>query len=178
MTGALLLVLVACRPARFTPEGVAARSLRALDGDMDGRIEASEIPPNEPDADRDGNGEVTPAELLAVLEADPWSFHPLALEAPIVPDPEVRPDRDLARDGDHRTQVAVRDLLRLLRREVKARAPTVPLPSDEAIRAAAGTGRLDSVPSREALALLRAGAAEAEVTIPPLPGEATSSPAP
>ena len=147
---ALLLLACSARPHRFSDEVALRRTLAAIDRDRDGVVQVAEIPDREPD--RDGDGTLSPAELRASLDIDPWSVHADELEGGIE-GPRIKPNRALARDIDHTQQVIARDVLRFLRRELAAPGRT--LPSEDLIVRAWSTGRLDSVPAKEALAMFR-----------------------
>ena len=151
----ILLLVIACgdRSSRFTDDHALRRGLGAIDRDRNGTVEVGELP--DPLPDRDGDKTLSVAELREALDIDPWGVHTDELEGAF-PGPEVRPDKALARDVDHASQVVVRDTLRFLRRELNGAGQ--PLPNEELVLRAAGTGRLDSVPSKEAMAMFREAA--------------------
>ena len=151
----ILLLVIACgdRSSRFTDDHALQRSLAAIDRDRNGSVEVGELP--DPSPDRDGDGTLSVAELREALDVDPWSVHADEIEGAF-PGPSVRPDKTLARDVDHASRVVVRDTLRFLRRELSGAGQ--PLPNEELVLRAAGTGRLDSVPSKDAMAMFREAA--------------------
>ena len=147
----IVLLLVACSdPPRFADELALRRTLTAIDRDGDGIVEVGELPDRRPD--RDGDGALSVAELRESLDVDPWSAHADELEGGI-DGPRIRPNKALARDIDHAQQVLARDVLRFLRRELGG--PGRAIPSEELILRASGTGRLDSIPAKEAMAMFR-----------------------
>jgi hypothetical protein len=163
----ILWMLLACGQ-RFAGDRSLERSLALVDGDHDGKVEVGEVPEAGAGADTNGDGVVSASELRARLDADPFSFHAEDLQAQIgTPLPPMRPDRALERDREHAPQVMVRDVLRFIRRALAGAGRA--LPDDDLVARAATTGRLDSVPSKAAMALLR-DAAVANGT--PLPAAA------
>jgi hypothetical protein len=150
-----LLLALSCAPAsdRFAGDGALRRTLASIDRDGNGTVETTELP--DPGPDRDGNGALTPDELRAALDVDPWTVHEAELEPPFA-GPKARPTRSLARDVDHAPQVVVRDVLRFLARELAGDGRTVP--TEALVFDAAATGRLDSVPAKDALGILREAA--------------------
>ena len=145
------LLLLACSgPHRFADEVALRRTLASIDRNRDGIVEVGELPDRDPD--RDGDGTLSVGELRESLDVDPWSVHAAELEGRIV-GPKIRPNKALARDIDHTQQVIARDVLRFLRRELDGSDRTIP--SDDLILRAWSTGRLDSVPAKEAMAMFR-----------------------
>jgi hypothetical protein len=161
----IVLLLFACSdPPRFADEVALRRTLAAIDRDRDGIVEVGELPDRKPDRDRDGTLSV--AELRESLDIDPWSVRARDLEGGIE-GPKIRPNKALARDIDHAQQVVARDVLRFLRRELAAPGRTIP--SEELILRASGTGRLDSVPAKEAMAMFKEAAIAAGTPLPEPP---------
>ncbi len=161
-----LVLLLACGAGssgdRFAGDRALERSLAAIDRDRDGTVEARELP--DPRPDDDGDGTLSVDELRGSLDVDPWSVHAAELESDDFRGPRVRPNRALARDHHHAPQVLVRDVLRFLRRELTGDGRVVP--SEELILRAAATGRLDSVPAKEAMAILRDAAVSNGTPLP------------
>ena len=150
----IVLLLLACSgPHRFADELALQRTLAAIDRNRDGIVEVGELPDRRPD--RDGDGALSVAELRESLDMDPWSARADELEGGI-DGPRIRPNKALARDIDHAQQVVARDVLRFLRRELRGAGRTIP--SEELILRASATGRLDSVPAKEAMAMFREAA--------------------
>ena len=149
----IVLLALACHSSdRFADGAALERSMAVADRDHDGIVSFGELP--DPVPDRDGNGTLSVDELRESLDVDPWSVHADELEG--MQGPAVRPNRSLARDVDHARQILVRDVLRFLRRELKG--PDRTIPSEELILRASGTGQLDSVPAKEAMAMFREAA--------------------
>jgi hypothetical protein len=166
----IVFLLLACGERdRFAGDLALERSLAAIDRDRGGTVEVGEL--SDPLPDRDGNGRLSIRELRESLDVDPWSVHARELESELLTGPRVRPNKKLARDVDHASQVVVRDVLRFLRRELRGTGGA--LPSEELILRAAETGRLDSVPAKEAMAMFR-DAAIANGT--PLPNPTAAAP--
>jgi hypothetical protein len=166
----ILLLLLACGDRfgadRFDGDRALRRTLAAIDRDRDGTVRTDELPDSTPDLD--GDGVLSTAELRQALDVDPWTVHAEELDAPVLPGPMARPRRALTRDLDHAPQTVVRDVLRFLRRELEGDGRTVP--DNALILQAASTGRLDSVPAKEAMVILR-DAAVANGTPLPAPKE-------
>lgn len=151
MVAVIVLLLLACsEPRRFVDDQALRRTLAAMDRNRDGIVEVVELP--DPEPDRDGDGTLSVAELRESLDVDPWSVHADELKGAF-DRPRIRPNKALARDIDHTQQVIARDVLRFFRRELNGPGRTIP--SEELILRAAGTGRLDSVPAKEAMAMFR-----------------------
>lgn len=150
----IVLLLLACSdPPRFADDVALRRTLASIDRDHDGIVNVGELP--DPEPDRDGDGTLSVAELRASLAIDPWSKHVDEIDDGIE-GPVIRPNKALARDIDNAPHVLVRDVLRFLRRELSAPGRTIP--SEELILRASGTGRLDSIPAKEAMAMFREAA--------------------
>ncbi len=175
-----LLMALALGPGCEGPwraEDALRPGLERLDADGDGRLSAEELGRGSPsptditDADSDGDGALDLGELLALVRArDPASFD--EVEPGVSPTPEdgqrLRSDPPPVR--------RLRVLYEFMVAEVRRLRPDHPLPSPEAIRAAAGTGRLDSPESQAVLVELTAAYRELGFLVPP-PLQATS-PAP
>jgi hypothetical protein len=147
----ILVLALACHHSseRFADGAALQRTMAVADRNHDGTVAVGELP--DPLPDRDGNGTLSVDELRASLDVDPWAVHEDELEG--MEGPDVRPNKSLARDVGHARQILVRDVLRFLRRELNA--PDRTIPSEELILRAWTTGQLDSVPSKEAMAMFR-----------------------
>ena len=160
----ILLLALACHSSdRFADGAALQRSMAVVDRDHDGIVSVGELPDPRPDRDHDGTLSID--ELRESLDVDPWSVHADELEG--MEGPAVRPNRALARDVDHARQILVRDVLRFLRRELKG--PDRTTPSEELILRASGTGQLDSVPAKEAMAMLHEAAVANGTPLPAAP---------
>jgi hypothetical protein len=158
----MVLLLFACSDHhRFADDVALRRTLVSIDRDGNGIVEVGELPDSRPD--RDGDGTLSIAELRNALDIDPWRVYADRLEGGIE-GPRIRPNKALARDIDHAQQVVARDVLRFLRRELNGQGRTVP--SEELILRAAATGRLDSVPAKEAMAMFKDAAIAAGTPLP------------
>lgn len=149
----MILLFLACSTGASWPRDAHITALlRGLDRDKDGVFSSTELEAvrwgSAAPIDTDNNGQISEAELSAVLvgldatgfDNAPLPSRPLAItRAQDYTPPEVR---------------HVRDLLRFLCAEVRAVNPNAALPDEAAIQTAARTGRLDSPESTAALALI------------------------
>jgi hypothetical protein len=152
------LALLAChREPGWTEPAAVEPALARLDADRDGRVDQAEFDrvawggPSFAFADADRDGALSAAELAAALrKVDPLDFD----DAPPrgAPDPKLGPGMTGTFTVEQRW---LWELLYSLRGEALAKDPAAPVPSDEAVRAAIATGRVDAAATQAVLVQLR-----------------------
>lgn len=145
----MILLLLACNSAGWTEDTVMTPHRARFDDDGDGRVTAPEYEarrwngPPFATADRDGDGDLSPAELAWLVRAQsPTSFDAPQAQPPLALG-DVAPNRPTA------AQLDVTELLVWMSDSLAA-AGSPPLPAP-LLDAAVASGRLDSDATRLAL---------------------------
>ena len=156
--GAALALLLGCQPAvtpaRWTAESALAPHRARLDTDHDGRVSAAEYDrtlwngPPFPSVDRDGDGDLSAAELAALVQAE----SPTSFDGPARDDPMRRAAANIRLPSDAERDVW--ELLVWMGDAVRSRG--LPGPDPAAVAAAVHSGDLHSAESAAVLGPLRA----------------------